>query len=166
MTLSDLLEGTSHSVLQGGKDGQVDRIVYDSRQVTPCSLFIALKGSKVDGHQYIGDAFNRGATAVIVDHSVEQLGPHTIIKVDDTRMALAGFASRFYGYPEDDLKLIGITGTNGKTSVSFLVRHLLQQVGHHCGLLGLWSMTWVIVLFQQCGPLLNHQKFMNIWRLW
>jgi len=136
MTLSDLLEGISHRLLQGSKDVQISRIVYDSRQVTPHSLFIALTGNRVDGHQYIADAFNRGASAVIVEHSVELLGPHTIIEVEDTRMALAEFASRFYGYPADDLKLIGITGTNGKTSVSFLVRHLLQQAGHRCGLIG------------------------------
>jgi len=136
MTLSDLLEGTSHRLLQGSKDVQVTRIVYDSRQVTPHSLFIALKGSKADGHHHVADAFNRGAAAVVVEHSVELSGSHTVIEVDDTRMALAKFASRFYGYPADDLKLIGITGTNGKTSVSFLVRHLLQQIGCRCGLIG------------------------------
>ena len=136
MTLANLLEGSPHKLLQGSKDVQVVRIVYDSREVTPQSLFIALTGSKVDGHQYVADAFNRGASAVIVERPVAQSGPCTVIEVDNTRMALAEFASRFHEYPADDLKLIGITGTNGKTSVSFLVRHLLQHAGHRCGLIG------------------------------
>lgn len=136
MTLANLLEGSPHKLLQGSKDVQVTRIVYNSRQVTPQSLFIALTGNRVDGHQYVADAFNRGASAVIVERPVAQSGPCTVIEVDNTRMALAEFASRFHEYPADDLKLIGITGTNGKTSVSFLVRHLLQQAGHRCGLIG------------------------------
>jgi UDP-N-acetylmuramoyl-L-alanyl-D-glutamate--2,6-diaminopimelate ligase len=132
---------TGHQVLGPGAV-QVVAIHDDSRQVTPGSLFVAVPGYKADGHDYIGEALAQGATALAVQSNrrekwtafADEKGVPVII-VPDTRRALAVLAAAFYGYPGKRLQVIGVTGTDGKTSVVHLVAHVLESLGWRTGLI-------------------------------
>jgi|TARA_B100001971_G_scaffold211703_1_gene240009 UDP-N-acetylmuramoyl-L-alanyl-D-glutamate--2,6-diaminopimelate ligase len=136
MTGEELLAGLPHQHLQGALDFHCGSIAYDSRRVTPRSIFVALEGDRTDGHDHIQDAAQRGASMVIVERSVMVSTEVAVVQVLDSRHALAVLAATFFGQPAQSLKLIGITGTNGKTSVAFLLRHLLRCAGRSCGLIG------------------------------
>src|ERR1700739_1703200 len=113
----------------------VTAICYDSRQVAPGSLFCAIEGNQLDGHAFIGQAIEKGATAIVSQK------PHlttraTHIQVKDSRDALARLAATFYEDPSARLQLVGVTGTNGKTTTTFLIKHLLERAGQRTGLIG------------------------------
>ena len=134
--LRDLMERESTNV-QGDGHSKVSGLVTDSRRVTPNSAFFALPGLRTDGNDHLQEAIDRGAK-VIVSES-EQLDLPlgvTSVKVDDSRLALAQFAKRYHGAPDSSLRVVGVTGTNGKTTVSSLVRHLLERPGKPVGLIG------------------------------
>ena len=137
MKLKELLREIVPTRLLGSAEQEITGICYDSRKVTPGSLFVAIKGFQSDGHAYIGKALELGACALLVQDVPENL-PETVacIQVPDTRKALAQVAAVWYGHPERELKLIGLTGTNGKTTVTHLIRHMLEQTGEKCGLIG------------------------------
>jgi len=146
MKLSDLLTGFSPkeiSVVMPAEAPQADAgqnglditgIHYNSRTVEPGGLFVALAGFRTDGHEYIADAINRGAAAVAVDRRM--ITPVATIQVPDTRQALAVFADRFHGHPSREMTVIGITGTNGKTTTSYLVENILAEAGINVGVIG------------------------------
>jgi len=136
MTGKDLLADLPHQHLQGALDFPCDSITYDSRTATPGSVFVALKGARTDGHDHVQDAAQRGVSMVIVDRNVAVPNEIAVAQVPDSRQALAHLAATFHRHPAQSLKLIGITGTNGKTSVAFLLRHLLRNAGRICGLIG------------------------------
>ena len=136
MKLSDLLADLPHKLVQGDPDVRVTTLSYDSRSVVPHSAFVALTGHVTDGHHHIAEAIESGASAVVVQNPREVQNFSTVIEVENSRVALAKMSSNYYSNPSAHLKLIGITGTNGKTSVSFLVRHILQQAGFRCGMIG------------------------------
>ena len=136
MTGKDLLTGLPHQHLQGTLEFFCDAITYDSRTATPGSVFVALKGARTDGHDHVQDATQRGVSMVIVEQNVAVPNEIAVVQVSDSRQALAMLAATFYGQPARSLKLIGITGTNGKTSVAFLLRHLLRSADRRCGLMG------------------------------
>ncbi len=136
MQLKQLIAKTKTLAVEGSIDAEVTGICYDSRRVTPGMLFVAIPGQRTDGHQFIQNAIERGAVAIVY----EQNGflPHraTKIKVEDARQALAQLSAAFYRRPSQRLKMIGITGTNGKTTVAFMIKHILESAGHKTGLLG------------------------------
>ncbi len=150
MTLNNLLDGVRvtqlYSAMYGKmvltQDVSVRNIRYDSRQVGHGDLFVALRGTAQNGHRFIDDAVAAGATVVVVDD--ERARPdsffmHTgVLKVlvPDARIALAGIAANFYGRPADRLQVVGITGTNGKTTTSHLIRSVLEAGGRPAGLIG------------------------------
>ncbi len=113
-------------------------IVHDSRKVKPGSLFVAVRGSQSDGHQFIPQAIKRGAAAVVAEAGgvVAEAGDTPVIRIPDSRKMLAHIADVFYGHPSGKLKLIGITGTKGKTTTSYLVRSIIEAAGHQSGLIG------------------------------
>ncbi|MDH3889710.1 MAG: UDP-N-acetylmuramoyl-L-alanyl-D-glutamate--2,6-diaminopimelate ligase [candidate division Zixibacteria bacterium] len=123
--LGQLLSGLKQADLTGSGDIEIDNIAYDSRQATPNSLFVAISGFQVDGHEFIADAVERGAVAVVGEHDECELTPN-YVKVPDTRRALADLAARLYDYPGKKIKACGVTGTNGKTTVCYLIRNILQ----------------------------------------
>jgi UDP-N-acetylmuramyl-tripeptide synthetase len=114
---------------------EIGGIAYDSRRVSPGDLFVAIQGEHVDGHHYIPSALSKGAVAVVVDREEVQ-ATGTIIRVDDSRKALALLSAQWYGRPAEKLRPLGITGTDGKTTTSFLLRSLLQSAGYQPGLIG------------------------------
>ncbi|HME70937.1 MAG TPA: Mur ligase domain-containing protein, partial [Myxococcota bacterium] len=136
MRLSDLLEALPPGLApieilraDGRDDPPIRGIQIDSRAVAPGDLFVALRGSLADGHHFLGAAAKLGATAFLVEalpDGVDLQGRPTVV-VRDTRRALAPLATRFYGDPSAELTLVGVTGTNGKTSTSYLVESILQK---------------------------------------
>ena len=138
MTLCELLSGLQAKHLSGPADLEIASVCYDSRKARDGSLFVAIKGFRSDGHQYIAKALELGAAAILVQDAPEQpLAENVSVwQCEDTRAALARIAAVWHGHPERQLKLIGVTGTNGKTTVTHLIRHVLEQNGEKCGLIG------------------------------
>src|SRR5450755_4620666 len=119
----------------GTLDRAVESIAYDSRRVQRNGLFVALRGEKTDGHQFLEQAIERGASVIVTEREEKQ--PRvTGLVVDDTRSALADLAAAFYGWPATKLKLAAVTGTNGKTTTTFLIKHICEKAGLRCGLIG------------------------------
>jgi len=116
------------------KDPEIKSIHYDSRQVMPGGLFVAMTGFHTDGHDHIDEAVGQGAVAVLVDRPVT--APVVTVRVPNTRESLAALAARFYGYPSRELVVIGITGTNGKTTTSYLIENILTAAGLKVGVIG------------------------------
>jgi UDP-N-acetylmuramoyl-L-alanyl-D-glutamate--2,6-diaminopimelate ligase len=136
MRLRSLVDQLAGAVVAGPLDREITGLAYDSRRVTPGMMFVALTGQHVDGHDYIQGAVERGAAAVVCEQNGFVPERTTRIKVTDTRVALARAAAQFYGHPSTRLQVIGITGTNGKTTVAFMIRQLLEAAGVRTGLLG------------------------------
>jgi len=111
-------------------------LAYDSRQVTPGDVFVALKGLKVAGADFAADAIRRGAVAVVADRPAETPTSVPWVVVPDARAAMAAIAAEFYGHPSRSMQVVGITGTNGKTTTAYLLRAVFEAAGKKCGLLG------------------------------
>jgi UDP-N-acetylmuramoyl-L-alanyl-D-glutamate--2,6-diaminopimelate ligase len=119
----------------GPLDRVVESIAYDSRRVQKNSLFVALHGEKTDGHEFIAQAIEKGASAIVAER--EEKHPRaTCVVVENTRSALADLSATFYGFPAKRLKLAAVTGTNGKTTTTFLIKHICEKAGLRCGLIG------------------------------
>lgn len=138
MKLSRLLRDVNGGDLCGKPEREITGICSDSRRVGQGSLFVAIPGFQSDGHQYIRQAMEQGACAVVAQHAPDCPVSEgvTLILVDDARRALAQLAAEWYDHPERQLRLVGVTGTNGKTTTTWLIRHILEQRGHKCGLIG------------------------------
>jgi len=135
MKLEALLAILSALKTEGPLDREITAIAYDSRRVKPGTLFVALRGEKVDGSQFLEQAIAAGAEAVVSETS-EFRTRATNITVADARRALADLAAAFYQYPARALKVAGVTGTNGKTTTAFLLKHICEVTMHRCGLIG------------------------------
>ena len=136
MQLNQLLDGLPLLRAEGPLDRPVTGVTADSRRLSPGMVFVAVPGENHDGHDFISTAIDRGAAAIICERNGFSSGRATKIRVTDARVALAVAAANFHGHPSRKLKVIGVTGTNGKTTVSFMVKHLLEAAGIHAGLLG------------------------------
>src|SRR5438874_11374001 len=135
MQLKTLLSATPVRQIFGSVDRPVENIAYDSRRVQRHTMFVALRGEKTDGHQFIGQAIDKGASVIVAER--EQKDPRvTCLNVENTRAALADFSAAFYGHPSRKLKLAAVTGTNGKTTTTFLIKHICEIGGLRCGLIG------------------------------
>lgn len=118
-------------------DFEVQGIAYDSRRVKPGYLFVALKGSVLDGHDFIDDAVSRGARGIVVEEKSTVLPSDVVeVVVPDTRQVLHSLSTGFYNHPAEKIKIVGITGTHGKTTTSFIIRAILESCGYRCGLIG------------------------------
>src|SRR5947199_1872727 len=135
MQLKTLLSATPIRQIIGPVDRPVENISYDSRRVQRNTLFVALRGEKTDGHQFIAQSINKGASVIVAER--DEKDPRvTCLVVEDTRAALADFSATFYGHPARKLKLAAVTGTNGKTTTTFLIKHICESDGLRCGLIG------------------------------
>ncbi len=134
--LKQLLERLEYERLQGSLDAGVLGIAYDSRKAGKGSLFVCIDGTAVDGHRFAGEAVKKGASALVVSKEVEAPEAVTVIKVKDARYALALLSAAYFDYPAEQLKVIGITGTKGKTTTSYMVKSILEGAGHAVGLIG------------------------------
>src|SRR6266581_3146883 len=135
MQLKTLLAAIPVREIIGPVDRAVESIAYDSRRVQRDGMFVALRGEKSDGHDFIGQAVEKGA-AVIVAERAEKHPRATCVVVENTRRALADLSARFFNFPTRKLKLAAVTGTNGKTTTTFLIKYICEKAGTRCGLLG------------------------------
>uniref|UniRef100_UPI00405659C5 UDP-N-acetylmuramoyl-L-alanyl-D-glutamate--2, 6-diaminopimelate ligase n=1 Tax=Acetatifactor sp. TaxID=1872090 RepID=UPI00405659C5 len=138
MKLTELLSRINYECIQGSIDREVTQVVYDSRKVCEGCLFICIEGANFDGHKFAEEVVLQGAKVLVVSKEVEGVAEKdvTVIKVENTRYAMAFIAAAYFGNPAEKLKVIGITGTKGKTTTTYLVKSILENAGHKVGLVG------------------------------
>ena len=136
MKLLQLIEGLTYEVLQGNLDIEINNIHNDSRNVGTGDLFFCITGAVSDGHSYAIDVANKGAKVLVVEKEVTVDEKVTVIKVPSTRYAMGIISSRFYGEPSKKLTVIGITGTKGKTTTTYMIKEMLASAGIETGLIG------------------------------
>lgn len=134
--LADIIGQLSDYSIEGSTDANIDFITYDSRKVAAGAMFVCLAGAHVDGHNFVEQAYRNGAVAVIAEKDVPVFPGLTIIRVNDTRKAMQIVAPYFFDYPGRQLRMIGVTGTNGKTTTTYLIKSILEKAGHKVGLIG------------------------------
>lgn len=133
MKLQDLLKGVAVLESTAAPDTEINEVRYDSRAVRPGDLFVAIRGYATDGHQYIGKALEQGAAAIVCEEAPAGV---PVVVVENARRALAEIAANRFGHPADSMVMLGVTGTNGKTTTTYLVKHMLEDAGHKVGLIG------------------------------
>ncbi len=136
MKLSSLLERLEYTISQGSLELEIEEVISDSRKAKSGSLFICIRGAVVDGHTFVPAVIAQGAKAIVAEEAVDAPEDVTVILVKDTRYAMAVLAAAYYGYPGDQLKVIGITGTKGKTTTTYMVKSILENAGYKVGLIG------------------------------
>lgn len=136
MKIVELLAGLNYEFVSGEKEVEINNPNYDSRKVKAGDVFFAITGFSVDGHNFIQKAVDNGAKVVVIERDIELIEGITYIKVENGRKALAIAACNFYNHPSRKMKLIGITGTNGKTTSAFMLKHILEEAGYKVGLIG------------------------------
>lgn len=134
--LKDLLENLEYTCLQGSLDKEIREVVFDSRKAGEGSLFICIKGAVSDGHTYAGEVAEKGAAVLVVQDKVQVPEEVTVIQVENSRYAMACISAAWFDHPAEKLKTIGITGTKGKTTTTYLVKSILENAGHKTGLIG------------------------------
>ncbi|MDQ2659823.1 MAG: UDP-N-acetylmuramoyl-L-alanyl-D-glutamate--2,6-diaminopimelate ligase [Verrucomicrobiota bacterium] len=135
MLLKNLLSAIETRAVVGPLDRAVESLAYDSRRVQKNGLFVALRGEKSDGHQFVDQAIEKGASVIVSEDECRQPRA-TCVQVANSRSALADLAAAFYERPTRRLKMAAVTGTNGKTTTTFLIKHICEKAGMRCGLIG------------------------------
>ncbi|MGO9535132.1 MAG: UDP-N-acetylmuramoyl-L-alanyl-D-glutamate--2,6-diaminopimelate ligase [Syntrophobacteraceae bacterium] len=141
-SIKELIHGLEVVGTSGKLDAQVSGVCYDSRLAEKGSLFVSVPGNRVDGHDFISDAISRGAVAIVAQTGIPAGFPICFVRVRNPRAALAAISANFYDHPASKLDLIGITGTNGKTTTSLLIESILRRNGSSPGVLGTLSYRW------------------------
>lgn len=136
MKLEELIQDIEYECLQGDTCQEIAGLVYDSRKVSQGDVFVCISGAVRDGHDFAGEVVQKGACALIVEKEVCVPDSVAVIRVADTRMALAKASAAFFGHPAEELITIGITGTKGKTTATYMVRSILEHSGYKTGLIG------------------------------
>ncbi|MGN0771161.1 MAG: UDP-N-acetylmuramoyl-L-alanyl-D-glutamate--2,6-diaminopimelate ligase [Christensenellales bacterium] len=135
MILQKLLENVDVESIGGSADIQIENVAFDTKDVIQGSLFVCLKGKKTDGHLFVDIALANGAVAIVCSDDV-YVGTATVVKVRDCRQAMSIIASNFYGNPSRNLRIIGVIGTNGKSTTAYVIHKMLCDGGINCGLIG------------------------------
>ena len=133
--LKDILYKVSLQATSGDMNIPIEKVCFDSRQVSVGDLFVAVKGTQVDGHEYIQTAIEQGASAIICEQKIDPIENITIAQTQSSSKALGIIASNYYGNPSSKLILVGVTGTNGKTTTVSLLHNLFRKLGYSSGLL-------------------------------
>lgn len=136
MNLTTLLQVIPHQLLQGEPDREITSLCCSSREVSPGSLFVCLSGARADGHDFIPQAVEQGAAALVVEHPVKAPAGVSVLLAEDSRRALALLSAAFYGYPARQLTTVAVTGTKGKTTVAHMIAQILEHAGHPTCLIG------------------------------
>lgn len=136
MILKDMLEQLDYTCVQGDVDTPVKELVYDSRKTSEGCVFLCISGAIYDAHAYVAEVAAKGAAAIIVEKDVELPPAITVIRVEDTRLALAYMSAAYFGNPARKLTTIGITGTKGKTTTTYMIKSILENTGKKVGLIG------------------------------
>lgn len=136
MMLEALLSGIKYECPYGQKNPEITGVAYDSRKVIPGALFVCIRGFETDGHAYIGKAVAAGAAAILVEELPKEPMEAVIIKVSDSRGALARISAAWFEYPAKSMTMIGLTGTKGKTTTSHMIKKILEEAGYKTGMIG------------------------------
>lgn len=136
MTIQDILEQSEYELVAGTLEKEITELVYDSRKIVPGCMFVCIKGAAFDGHSCVAQAAAQQAAAVVAERDVEIPEGLTVIRVADTRQALAELSAAWFGHPAEQLKTIGVTGTKGKTTTTYMVKSILESAGIKTGLIG------------------------------
>jgi len=136
MKLRDIIGGLRHDLICGDLDSDITSLAYDSRECAPGCIFFCIRGFSADGHAFIPEAAARGASVLVVEARVEPIAGITIVQFDNTRDAMAVMSANFFGNPSGKMDMTGVTGTNGKTSIAFMIDALFREMGKCTGLLG------------------------------
>ena len=136
MQLRTMMRGLDYNLISGALDQDITGISYDSRKTSPGDLFICIPGLNTDGHDYIAEALNHGAAALLVERDVSVHSNIPVLQTADCRMAMPAVAANFYGQPSHHIKVIGVTGTNGKTTTTHLIKAILEEQGCRVGIMG------------------------------
>jgi UDP-N-acetylmuramoyl-L-alanyl-D-glutamate--2,6-diaminopimelate ligase len=136
MLAAAVIKGLDFEIVKGEVDKEISSVAFDSREVIENSIFVAISGFTVDGHHYIDKAIAKGAAMIVVEKDVVIEEDVTVLRVADTRKALALVSANFYQHPTENLNLIGITGTNGKTSTTYFIKSIFEQARQSVGLIG------------------------------
>jgi UDP-N-acetylmuramoyl-L-alanyl-D-glutamate--2,6-diaminopimelate ligase len=134
MRLDQLSAAAGGTIVRGDGSEEIGDVAFDSSRVRPGSLFVCVRGMTADGHAFAAAALDAGAKALVVDHELELDAPQVVVA--DTRRSMAPIAAGLFGDPSAELRMVGVTGTNGKTTTAFLIRSILEAAGLQCGLLG------------------------------
>jgi UDP-N-acetylmuramoylalanyl-D-glutamate--2,6-diaminopimelate ligase (EC 6.3.2.13) len=136
MKLQELLKNVKPLTITGNADADITGVNIDSRKIEQGHLFVAQKGTQVDGHKFIPKAIELGARAILCEELPEEKTEGvTYVQVESTEDAVGKVATVFYGEPSKKLQLVGVTGTNGKTTIATLLYNMFREMGHKCGLL-------------------------------
>ena len=136
MRISELMQGIDYHFQKGTLETEVTGIAYDSRQVKPGYIFICIPGLITDGHKFAGQAIANGALAIIAEKDIDIPEGITLLIVTDCRKTLALISSNFYRQPSAELRVVGVTGTNGKTTTTHLIQAILEEAGKKAGIMG------------------------------
>ena len=134
--LKDLLQEIPYSLVKGSLDTDVSDIIYDSRKVGKNAAFLCISGTTVDAHKFIPDAIEKGASVIIIEKDVDVEADVTVVKVESARKALAYLSAAYFDYPAKKLTTIGLTGTKGKTTTTYMVEAILKHAGKKVGVIG------------------------------
>lgn len=134
--VSGLLKNLDYSMIKGTEEGEITELVYDSRKVTKDCMFVCIKGAMYDSHEHVEEITAKGARVIVAEHEVEVPEEVTLIQVADTRYALSLLSAAYFDHPAEKLKVIGITGTKGKTTTTFMIKGILEHAGYKVGLMG------------------------------
>lgn len=136
--LKKLLEKLNYKCVRGCDETEVTEVIYDSRKITKDCLFLCIEGANYDGHEYAAEAIEKGAKVLVVskETAIQDYCDVTVILVENTRYAMAFIAAAYFGNPADRMKIVGITGTKGKTTTTYLVKAILEKAGYKVGLVG------------------------------
>lgn len=136
MQLKKLLERLEYRIIQGSDEIEITELIYDSRQATEGSVFVCIKGAEKDGHDFIDKVVAQGTKAILAERKVQVPQDITVILVENSRYALALASAAYFGYPAENLKVIGVTGTKGKTTTSYMIKSILEGAQYKVGLIG------------------------------
>ena len=136
MKLIDLVFRMNYTLVQGSLEQEISEVIYDSRKAVPGCIFLCMPGAVTDGHDYIPEVLEKGAAALVVEREVAVPKDVTVLRVENARLALAELAAAWYGHPAEKLTTIGVTGTNGKTTTTYMIRGILEKAGKPTGLIG------------------------------
>lgn len=136
MTIKDWLEGLSYKLVQGSLDVEVHEVIYDSRKAAPGAVFVCMKGTKIDSHDFIPQVTEAGVRVLVTEHPVEAPAGVTVVETENGREALALLSAARFGYPSRKLTMIGVTGTKGKTTTTHMIKTILENAGKKTGMIG------------------------------
>ena len=139
MKLSKICEEIEYTLLQGSLETEVRDVIYDSRKIAPETMFVCMVGAVTDGHKYIPDAIDKGASVIVLEREEEaaQIPENiTVLKVASARLALALMSAALFDHPARKLVTIGLTGTKGKTTTTYMIKKVLEMAGKKVGLIG------------------------------